>query len=274
MTNSTKDQDPQFSTNALPKPKRMRWFWYFIFALIIAIWTVWGALFFIAVVWVLRLNPSPEASPRIGNNEQKTARRIYTWLFLSPFLTIPIFIGMLFNAYNASANEYVLIALTPLLLHTPLLFGLTSNSTFVYRHTQQGIFLIALRAGMASLAAVNVEDNIGYALLLFFLGNGAIWLIGSMTGWSQISDGKCWFMQRRGETIISMDIKKIVAPESRTTQPNETDKKMEQLLNGMDAKEKEAAKEKSLEAFRSGIRGEVRKNAVNILSILGEVEKF
>ena len=54
----------------------------------------------------------------------------------------------------------------------------------------------------------------------------------------------------------------------------ETDKKLEQILNGMSAPEKQIAKEKALEAFQSGIQGEVRKNAMNILSILGEVEKF
>ena len=261
------------------KPTRKGWQSWLLpvgIALILLIWTFWGALFFLAVVWVLRMDPSPDASFTVSKNEQNTAKRIYTWLFWSPIFTVPIFMGIALNLSNsATINERVLSALVPLILHAFLLLGMTSKSAFVYRHTQQGILLIALRAGTASLA-ISMGSSPYDGLGLFFLSNGALWLIGSIVGWNQIFNSKCWFMDRKGETIILMDIenKKIVTPESQTIQPNEADKKLEQFLTSMNTYEKQITKEKALEAFRSGILGEVRKNAVNILSILGEVEKF
>jgi len=264
-------------TSAAKPSKPQKWLLPLGIAFIIAIWTIWGALFFIAVVWLLRMNPGSDISFTVSSNEKKAARQVYTWLFWSSIIAVPIFIGANFDTSSESTiNERVLTALIPLIIHILLLTGLTSKSAFVYRHTQQGILLIALRAGMASLAAAIAQSYTDYAIMLFLLGNGALWLFGSLFGWSQVSDGKCWFMERKGETIVLMDIKsgKIVAPESQTIQPNEADKKLEQILNSMNAHEKQIAKEKALEAFQSGIPGEVRKNALNILSILGEVEKF
>src|SRR5258706_2930373 len=72
------------SSNDSQKTQRRNWqIWilYFVIALIIAYWTIWGALFFLAVVWVLRTNPSSDASLTISDNEKKTAQRVYTWLF-------------------------------------------------------------------------------------------------------------------------------------------------------------------------------------------------
>lgn len=257
--------------NESPKRNWQIWILYAGIALILTIWTIWGALFFLAIIWVMRMNPGSDTAYTLTNNEKSTARRVYTWLFLSPLITVPIFIGTAGNASNnPTINKFVLAALIPLIIHAPLLLGLTSKSVFVYRHTQQGLLLIALRAGLASLAAINLENHWENTLLLFFFGNGFLWLVGSIVGWSQISSGKSWFMNYKSEQIILQK-----PPAAQVIQAvTEEDKKLEQLLNSMNATEKQTAKEKALEAFRSGIPGEVRKNAMNILSILGEVEKF
>jgi len=270
----TSSNKPKPQTETV-KPENQRnsgwrsWILYFVMALVLTIWTSWGALFLLAVVWVLRLNPSSDASFTLSNNEKKTARRIYTWLFLSSIITVPIFVGTVFNlSYQSTTNERVLAALTPLFVHVFLLLGLTSKSAFVYRHTQQGLLFIALRAGIASLAAVNVESHTDYALLLFFLGNGALWLIGSAVGWNQITNGKCWFMERKGE--------KILTPESTKPQKTSTpieDKELNDILKSLDAPGMTTARQKAMHAFRTGTP-EIKKRAVAVLSQLGEVEKF
>ena len=138
--NPDNDQAPNEAAVKSTKPKRMGWILYIGIAFFIAIWTALGALFFLAVVWVLRRNPSSAMSFTLGKNDKKTAQRVYTWLFFSSFITVPIFIGAVVNAsYNATINERVLAALIPLIMHAPLLLGLTSKSAFVYRHTQQGL---------------------------------------------------------------------------------------------------------------------------------------
>lgn len=273
MTEQISNPDNDQNLNKQPvkssKPKRMSWLLYFGIAFFIAIWTALGALFFLAVVWVLRRNPGSDASFTLGKNDKKTAQRVYTWLFFSSFITVPIFIGAVINAsYNATINERVLAALLPLIMHAPLLLGLTSKSAFVYRHTQQGILLIATRAGMASLAAINVEDNLGFALLLFFLGNGALWLIGSIVGWSQTSNGKCWFMEHKGEKIF---LPGSVASEN--INHSIMDKELASMLDSLNADSIKAAKEKALHAFQTGTPT-IKKRAVAVLTKLGEVEKF
>ena len=250
-----------------PKPSSTSWLWHIGIALFIAFWTVLGALFYLAVVWVLRLNPGPGVSSAVGNNEKTTARRVYTWLFWSPLLTVPFFIIALVNSYGASANEYVLAALLPLVLHAPLLLGLSSNSRFVYRHTQQGLFLIALRAGMASLAAMSLDNYTEAALLLFFFGNGTAWLIGSVTGWSQVSDGKGWFMERKGEKV---DLSGATSTKSDNL---DIDKELDDMLKSLDATGTYTARQKALRAFQSGTPA-IKKRAVAVLTKLGEVEKF
>ena len=260
------DSQPVVSANGVPRKKKY-WILPIVIALILAFWTIWGALFFLGVVWVLRKNPDPAASFSITDNEKKTARRIYTWLFFSPFLTVPIFLIALFNlSYNSSTtNERVLAALIPLLVHAPLLLGLTSKNIFVYRHTQQGILLIALRAGLASLA-VNVgrypEDGFG----LFLLGNGALWFIGSIAGWDQISKAKCWFMERKGE--------KIILPEStEQANPVRAQEHLHRNWKAIDSRQNLQAVSNALSAFRQGDK-KTRQEAIEILKGLGEVEKF
>src|SRR5688572_20928278 len=126
------------------KPRKRQntgWHSTFVFisiSLVIALWTIWGALFFLVVVWIMRQNPGADSYSTITENEKKLARGIYMWLLLSPILVLPVFIGMLFNLDfpEADTNTRALITMIPLIFHIPLVTGLTSKSGFVYRHTQ------------------------------------------------------------------------------------------------------------------------------------------
>ncbi len=266
--NLGRSKDAQAISAETAKPTRKGWQSWLLpvgIALILLIWTFWGALFFLAVAWVLRMDPSPDASFTVGKNEQKTVRRVYKWLFWSPIFTVPIFMGIALNLSNsATINERVLSALVPLIVHAFLLLGMTSKSAFVYRHTQQGILLIALRAGMASLAALNIGDS---GIILFLFGNGLLWFIGSLAGWSQINDDKCWFMERKGETIILTD---VVQPSQANAVTNQT---LNNKRKSLDTPGMTTARQKAIHAFQSGTP-ELKKRAVAVLSELGEVEKF
>ena len=234
-----------------------------ILASALATRTIWGALFLIIVVFLMRQNPGPDSSATVGENEKKTARRVYAWLFWSSFLTVPIFIIAIASAYDSSVDGLVFAALTPLILHIPLLFGLTSKSRFVYRHTQQGILLIALRAGLASLA-VSVGRYPDDGLWLFLLGNGMLWLFGSIWGRNQISRNDCWLIRRKGERIsVAIDKAGNLAPHTHL-------QKSRDFLQGSRTAE---AKEHALAAFRRGNR-ETRTQAVWLLEVMEEVEKF
>ena len=238
------------------------WMLYLGIALVMAIWTIVGAVFFLLIVWLMRQNPAAGSDFQIGNNEKKTARRAYTWLFLSPLLTVPVFILGLDNAYGGSTNEGVVAALLPLVFHLPLLAGLTSKSVFVYRHTQQSILLMALRAGLAALVASSQYPEDG--LWLFLLGNGGLWLFGSIWGWTQVNRGACWLMQRRGERI------ERPAGEVGNFPPQIHLEKSREFIQGF---KNEAAKNHALAAFRKGDR-EIRLQALWVLEVLEQVEKF
>ena len=242
------------------------WIGFIGISLVIAMWTILGALFFLAVVWLLRQNPRPDSSFSLNEDERKAARGIYTWLLFSPILTIPTFIVVLLNlSYQESdTNVRVLASMIPLIFHLPLLLGLTSKNAFIYRHTQQGILLIALRAGMAALATSIGSYSIG-GFWLFLLGNGSLWLFGSIWGWNQISRGEYWWMKQRGEELI--------APVSTKAGSPEMDKELEDMLKSLNVKDKLSAKTKALSAFRAGTP-ETKKRAVEVLSKLGEVEQF
>jgi hypothetical protein len=240
------------------------WLPYIVVALMLAIGTIWGALFFITVVWLLRQDPGAGTDFNAGENEKKTARRVYTWLFLSPLLTVPVFIVALFSAYDSSTEGRVLAALIPLILHIPLLAGLTSKNGFVYRHTQQGILLMSLRAGVASLAAINFDSA---GILLFLLGNGGLWLLGSLLGGDQVRRGECWLMQRKGETV-EIIIGSAVSAGNLAPQVH-----LEKSREFIQRFKKEDAMAHALAAFRKGDR-DIRLQALRVLEVLEEVEKF
>jgi hypothetical protein len=243
------------------------WIFYVAVALLISLWTMAGALYFLAVVWISRLDPKPY-SKEISfptNAEKKSARILYAWLMLSSFLTVPLFMIALFSlSSNATINERVLAALIPLIFHIPLLFGLSSKSTFVFRHTQQAILLISIRAGLASLS-VSVTSDSFVGILLFLFGNGALWLVGSLWGWNQIRSGDCWLMKRKGHKLVSAEAARVIVPEINP--------QLEDVVKSLDAKEVRTTKSQALQSFRSG-NPEVRKRAVEVLAKLGEVETF
>lgn len=262
--------------------KRQNWILPIILAIIIAIKTVVGGVFFLVIVWLMRLDPKSysKTSPYPSDADKKTAKRIYTWLLLSPFITVPVFLIMVAIFYDSSSTEeMVLAALAPLLFHTVLLFGLRSKSFFVFRHTQQAIFLMALRAGVAALA-VNIglypEDGLG----LFLLGNGSLWLFGSIWGRRQVVRGECWWMKRKGEIVVSKERADLeaemtdLASEAMETRKLSPEAHLENSKSLMHIHiRKSRAKEHALAAFRSGNR-EIKKQAFEILNELGEVETF
>ena len=243
-----------------------KWILPIILAAIIAIKTIAGGLFFLAVLWLMRLNPKlyHKTIPFPSDADKKIAKRIYTWLLLSPFITVPVFVISALNlSYQSSINERVLCALIPLIFHIVLLFGFDSKSSFVFRHTQQAILLVALRAGMAALA-VNIGSSPGDGLGLFILGNGSLWLFGSLWGRNQVIRGECWWAKRKGEIILH------TIEQLEMLSPQENIQHSKQL---MQKSRNDAAANHALIAFRFG-DSEIRNQAVDILDKLGEVEMF
>lgn len=253
--------------NTIPPRKGWKgWLPFFVIALILAIWTIWGALFFLGTVWVMRLNPKADSKeiPFPSDKDRKRAKGMYTWLLLSPFLTVPTMIITALNLdWNSSPNQRVFAALIPAIFHLLLLFQLDSKRPFVYRHTQQGILLVALRASMAALA-LNISKYPDDGIWLFLLGNGSLWLFGTLWGRNQVVRSDCWWMRRRGEIILPLQERPIEQPI--------TDDELDAMVKGLDA-EGSTARQKALNAFREGTP-ETRKKAVLVLSKLGEVEKF
>jgi hypothetical protein len=246
----------------------MKWVLLIIVALLIASRTLAGALFFIAIAWLVRLDPKPHAKtyPVPSDTDKKNVKRVYNWLFLSPFITLPIFIisiDKVSHSLRPSINERVLAVLIPLIVHTFLLLGLRPKRFYVFRHTQQALFLIALRAGMASLA-MNIGTYPGDGLVLFLLGNGSLWLFGTIWGRNQVFRSECWWMRRKGETIV------CTIEQMERLSPIENIKHSKQLMDNF--QEDDAVKH-ALMAFRYG-DPKIKEQSVDILIELGEVELF
>lgn len=272
---ANRKKDAQASTDGPVKRSAQgwkSWIGYVGVALLLCLWSIVAAFFFLAVVWILRQNPLPDSILHIGDIEKRTARRIYTWLFLSPLLTVPCFIIALIYSYsgNPTNNQLVLAALAPLLLHLPLLLGLNSKSVFVYRHTQQGILLIALRATLAAIAITIGNDPIdGIAIFLF--GNGLLWLFSSIWGWIEVRRGACWWMKQKRDALPSD--KETVPPQVELLEQLSPEKYMEYGKSYLKQQRRDVAKKYALEAFRHG-DPEIRREAVLLLDELNEVGFF
>jgi len=256
--------------------KKPNWVWPIIIAILLSFWSVVFGLFFLAIVWVMRLDPKVDLKdiPFPSDKDRKRARGTYIWLLLSPFLNVIVLLIGVFNSYSSSTptNEWVLIALLPLILHLPVLVRLDSNSPFVFRHTQQAVFLLALRASMTALA-LNIGSYPEDGIWLFLLGNGFLWLVGSIWGMYQAHHGTGWWIGRKGEKVLpkgATPTEKVVATvKSEKSIPGS---ELESLLKSLNA-EGSNARQIALNAFRKGTP-EQRKKAVSVLSQLGEVEKF
>ena len=242
-----------------------RWVWPVLAAVGLALFSVGGALFFLGVVALLNLKPGLDASYTVSMQEKKTAGRIYTWLFLSPLLTVPC-LGLTFltSYYADNFQQLSLSLLLPVFLHSPLLSGLTSRSAFVFRHTQQGILLVAIRAASTLLLFGLIGEEFNSAFGLFMLVNGGLWLFSSLWGWSQTRAGVCWWLTRKGEVIRHAAVG--LSPTEAATHLNMSREFIRQF-------KKNEAFEHALVAFRTGDQ-ETRAQAVQVLAVLDEVEKF
>jgi len=242
-----------------------KWILPIIIAIVIAFKTIPGGIFFLTIVWLMRRDPKEytKSIPAPSDKDKKSAKRIYNWLLLSPFITVPVFLILVGIFYGRSlSSELILAALIPAIIHAVLLFGFDSKSAFVFRHTQQAILLVALRAGMAALA-VNIGRYPEDGLWLFLLGNGSLWLFGSLWGRNQANRGDCWWIKKRGEIIVrSLEQLGKLSPEEN----------LKHSRGFMDSDEGIAAKH-ALMAFRHG-NPSIKKQAVAILDELGEVEMF
>jgi len=272
--NGKKDEAQNISTKV--KPKRRGWIWPVIIALLLAFWSLVFALFFLSIVWVMRLNPKTESKeiPFPSDKDRKRARGTYIWLLLSPFLNVIVMLIAVINAYGSTTptNEWVLIALLPLVFHLPVLVRLDSNSPFVFRHTQQAIFLLALRASMTAFA-LNIGSYPEDGILLFLFGNGFLWLAGSIWGLNQVNHDTGWWIGRKGEKVLPKDAIPAEKPIARgKLEKPISSNELESLLRSLDA-EGSNARQIAFNAFRNGTP-EARKKAVLVLSQLGEVEKF
>jgi hypothetical protein len=96
------------------------------------------------------------------------------------------------------------------------------------------------------------------------LGNGSLWLFGTIWGRNQVVRGECWWAKRKGETIVH------TIEQLERLSPQENIKHSKQL---MQKSQDDAAVKHAFTAFRFG-DSEIRKQAVDILDELGEVEIF
>jgi hypothetical protein len=230
-------------------------------------------LFFLLILWIILRNPSGDMHAEVGKTEKSVARRVYTWLFISSMFTVPFFIYLLIatDLGQSSSNRLILTALIPLLLHLPLLLGLTSKSIFVYRHTQQGIILIALRAFLAAVA-LNIGNYPYGGVWLFLLGNGSLWLFGSIWGWVQINRSECWWMKQKGDIIAAFG-ESIASPKIESPRLLSPEQCLEYSKWYLKRQLQNSAKELALEAFRRG-NYKIRYQAIRVLDEMNEVEFF
>ena len=156
--------------------------------------------------------------------------------------------------------------LIPFVFHVGLIRKLKTESLYVYRHTQQSLLMLFLRAASASIIFYIFDVDGGF--WLFALVNGSLWLFG--TNWIvvQVNRNTCWLMERKGEQIL--------LPASTQSEKGKTsleDKELEAMLKSLDAPGTTTARQKAMHAFRTGTP-ELKKRAITVLSQLGEVEKF
>jgi len=210
--------------------------------------------------------------------EIKTAKKIYRWLWLSPFLTIPtlIFIILIepgaglicggnYNNCNHALSEKVSLIsafLISALWHLSLLIPASNKeSEFVRWHGRQALLLAGIRTliPLAFLTYGLVFDNgyYGDTLLWSIPTLILIWLVGTLWGQNQAAIGECSLMHwtGRGNGLP-------VKPEKNS--------ELEKISHGRVGEEPEEL----IEIFRYNRDPEQRKAALAELERLGLVEPF
>ena len=243
--------------------KKKNWIWPIVIAVILAIWNFSFALFYLLIVWILRLDPKTNLSHLVTDKEKKICERNYKWLRNSSFITLSIFFILLFVDIQPAVA-----AMIPFVFHIPLIRRLKTENLFVFRHTQQSLLLLIARAGTATIifSLFSLDSS---AFWIFVLVNGSLWLFGTNWEIKQVLHNDCWLMQQREEAVAIRDAQ----PVEETLDGLVIDKELKDSLKTLDKKGSRATKQKSLDAFRTGTP-EARKRAVLVLSELGEVEKF
>ncbi|HSG45020.1 MAG TPA: hypothetical protein VLA72_17875 [Anaerolineales bacterium] len=230
-----------------------------IIAIVLGFWNASLSIVYLLIVWVIRLNPKKELAHIVTDDTKKICEKNIKWLRNSSFITIPIFL----IALNVGAHPFI-AAFLPFVFHLALIGRLQTENLYIYRHTQQALFLLLIRAG-TTIAIFSYFYLDGF--LVFVIVNGALWLFGANWEIKQIKTNDCWLMRRRGEEI---NVPQIPVD---ADQPVELDKATTDMLKNATTKEKKAGVKKSIKVFRTGTRQE-RKKAVLVLAELGEVEKF
>ena len=241
------------------KKGSQNWLIPIILALVIGFWNLSLAIVYLIGVWILRLNPNKELPHIVTDEERKACEKNYKWLRNSSFFTIPVFLV----AFFFDAHPFIAVFLT-FLFHIQLIGRLQTENLYVYRHTQQALLLLLLRAG-TTIAIFSYFYFDGF--WLFVIVNGSLWLFGTNWEIAQVKRNDCWLMRRRGEEILVPKIPVGV------DQPVELDKATTDMLKSITSREKKAEIKSSLTTFRAGTPLE-RKKAALILAELGEVEKF
>ncbi|HUE99284.1 MAG TPA: hypothetical protein VMN99_08505 [Anaerolineales bacterium] len=241
--------------------KKRNWILPIIIAIVLSFWNMYIAFLYFAIVWILRLDPKEQLSNVVTEDDKKTSATNHQWLRNSAFITIPVFfVALLFD------NPPVVAALVPFIFHIPLINRLKTKSLYVYRHTQQSLMLLLLRAASASIIFSIFYLDEGF--WPFVLINGSLWLFGTNWEISQVRRNDCWLMRRRGEAIVVPDTHTVKPPSEPPLKEGEFDGLLRSLPDLG-----HTARQRALNAFRTSTP-EIRIKAVRILTELGEVEKF
>jgi len=149
------------------------------------------------------------------NPEIVAAKKIYRWLWLSPFLTVPSIVFLVFNepgyelicggnwrGCDSSLSQLVTGLFAVLgsgLWHLVLLpSAFNTKSEFVRWHGRQALLLAGIRTAVA-LGILFFYINgyyqiLGLSLLILIV----IWFFGTMVGQGQAASGECSLMRRAG----------------------------------------------------------------------------
>ena len=237
LTSRKSKKDNSTGQTRSAKKGSQNWLMPIIFALVVAFWNVSLAIVYLIGVWVLRLNPNKELPHIVTDEQRKACEKNYKWLRNSSFFTIPVFLV----AFFFDAHPLIAVFLT-FLFHIQLIGRLQTENLYVYRHTQQALFLLLLRAGTAiAIFSYFYFDGFWF----FVIVNGSLWLFGTNWEIAQVKRNDCWLMRRRGEEIL------VPQKPVGTDQPVELDKATTDMLKSVTKRKNKAEIKSSLTTFRA-----------------------